>query len=608
MVTKVEPCYPSIYAEEKFLPKLKSARQQSFEGLNEDLLNCFTRITSPSFPDNYMQDLTRLISSPLNSEIKQLLKNYSSLMYLTTLIESQSSSSDEIFQVIESIEDPDFSKDFYYDFYIFRFTQELEKKTSLESLKSLLPSLARVPKHKYEAICDTLFIKINAYIDISSQDLTYLAETLKLISELAEIHGLSILESNLFENIQSKIKFHELLSGLPEEFKSQVSLPTTEEIRTVLGLLKTSNLKPEQKEILNGFHSLYNPIIIEESKQPADTKSLTHGDSDQSTLTTSKKSMEFEYHLDGIAEYISKLPIKSWDQIKRIDRIMKNEPKGLEVIRAVIRDVTGAEIRDETGNEIIVAVKTNICDKKLESITMQAEYMALVHDHKNFLKLFGAFWDKCEGKERFTLVMELGYETLTERICRWDSKGCAKEVRESEALKAAKQLIEAMTILNQKDICHRDIKPDNIFITKEDIYKIADFDVSKKIERNLYGVTEIDIKQSISGTQNYMSPELRAFANGMDTIKGIDYNKSDVYSLGLTVLTMLTKKDFTTWNGLSGSLQGSMYRLIDECVENNELKLILKDLLVVDPEARPKFREALQNTQRCEATIRDEFE
>ena len=600
MASKVEPCYPSVYAQEKFLPKLKSASSQSFEGLNEDLLNCFTRLINPSFPDNHIQDLSRLISSPLNPETKELLKNYSSLMHLTNLIESQTSSSDEIFQAIESIEDSEFNKDFYYDLYIFRFSLELDQKSSLESLKSLLPSLGRVPKHKYEAICDALFIKINSFIDISSQDLTYLAETLKLISELGEIHGLSILESSLFENIQSKIKFHEVISSLPQELKSEVSLPATEEIKAVLGLLQTANLKPQQNEILNNFHHLYSPVKREESKQTIETKSQPTNEDSQSTLTTTKKSMEFEYHLDGIAEYLSKLPIKSRDQIVKIETIMKNEPKGLEVIRAVIKD--------ETGNEIIVAVKTNICDKKLESISMQAEYMALVHDHKNFLKLFGAFWDKWQEKERFTLVMELGVESLTERIHRWDSQGCTKETRESEALNAAKQLIEAMTILNQKDISHRDIKPDNIFITREGIYKIADFDVSRKIERNLYGVTEADIKKSISGTQSFMSPELKAYASGVDTMYGIDYNKSDVYSLGLTILLMLTKKDFMTWNALSGNLQRIMNDLIDECVENTELKGIIKALLIVDPESRPKFREALKITQMSEATVKDEFE
>ena len=60
-MSKVEPCYPSVYAQEKFLLKLKSASSQSLEGLNEDLLNFFTRLISPSFPDNHIQDLSMFI-------------------------------------------------------------------------------------------------------------------------------------------------------------------------------------------------------------------------------------------------------------------------------------------------------------------------------------------------------------------------------------------------------------------------------------------------------------------------------------------------------------------------------------------------------------------
>ena len=232
--------------------------------------------------------------------------------------------------------------------------------------------------------------------------------------------------------------------------------------------------------------------------------------------------------------------------------------------------------------------------------------MALVQDHPYFLKLYGAFWDIFKKKYRFTLVMELASETLTEKINGWNYTKTSKAIREEEALKAAINLIEAMTVLNQKNISHRDIKPDNIFITSDNAYKIADFDVSKKIERDCYGVTQINTKVSISGTKNYMSPELNAFASGILLEYGIDYNKSDVYSLGITILRMITDKNFLSWNAKNDRLQHDIHDIIDENIDNEKLKKILKSMLVVEPLDRPKFRELKRLCGMQEATVVEE--
>ena len=63
---------------------------------------------------------------------------------------------------------------------------------------------------------------------------------------------------------------------------------------------------------------------------------------------------------------------------------------------------------------------------------------------------------------------------------------------------------------------HRDLKPDNIFISKDYKIKIGDFGITKNLNNNNYAFTQI-------GTFNYMAPEI---------IKGLKYNnRVDIWSL-----------------------------------------------------------------------------
>ena len=142
--------------------------------------------------------------------------------------------------------------------------------------------------------------------------------------------------------------------------------------------------------------------------------------------------------------------------------------------------------------------------------------------------------------------MELAKETLTQRIANWERENAPQAIREEYAFEAARELIAAMSELNAKDICHRDIKPDNIFITEAGVYKIADFDISRKIERN-DGVTRVQ-KLELAGTDLYMAPELRDLTHNVGDSEKTNFNLCDVYSLGLTILRIVTKREFASWN------------------------------------------------------------
>ncbi len=108
-----------------------------------------------------------------------------------------------------------------------------------------------------------------------------------------------------------------------------------------------------------------------------------------------------------------------------------------------------------------------------------------------------------------------------------------------KAVEVASQIAEGLAAAHEKGIIHRDIKPDNIFLTNEGRVKILDFGIAR-IEQpaRTSGLSDTitgsrgSSSQFLVGTAGYMSPEQ---VRG----KQID-GRTDVFSLGATFFEMLT--------------------------------------------------------------------
>eukprot|EP01130_Rhizamoeba_saxonica_P008678 TRINITY_DN3503_c0_g1_i2.p1 TRINITY_DN3503_c0_g1~~TRINITY_DN3503_c0_g1_i2.p1 ORF type:complete len:580 (+),score=146.32 TRINITY_DN3503_c0_g1_i2:172-1911(+) len=99
---------------------------------------------------------------------------------------------------------------------------------------------------------------------------------------------------------------------------------------------------------------------------------------------------------------------------------------------------------------------------------------------------------------------------------------------EEETSKYMKDVLKGLKFLHHLDIIHRDIKLENILLTKEGRCKITDFGSSIYIE-NDQEITEV------VGTEMYLSPEV---------IQEIPYGKKvDLWAAGVTTYMMLTGTD-----------------------------------------------------------------
>ncbi len=102
-----------------------------------------------------------------------------------------------------------------------------------------------------------------------------------------------------------------------------------------------------------------------------------------------------------------------------------------------------------------------------------------------------------------------------------------------ERLQIAIAISEALAEVHQKNIIHKDIKPQNILINKKREIKLIDFSSSTSIARE--APQEISVNK-LEGTLAYISPEQTARMARM-----VDY-RTDIYSLGVTLYHLFTGK------------------------------------------------------------------
>jgi len=100
-------------------------------------------------------------------------------------------------------------------------------------------------------------------------------------------------------------------------------------------------------------------------------------------------------------------------------------------------------------------------------------------------------------------------------------------VPEKRAIEIATQVIRALEHASSRGIVHRDIKPDNLMITKTGVVKVADFGLARETDSS---VTQTGIAL---GTPHYMSPEQVRGEHSVDI-------RSDLYSTGATLYHMVT--------------------------------------------------------------------
>lgn len=151
---------------------------------------------------------------------------------------------------------------------------------------------------------------------------------------------------------------------------------------------------------------------------------------------------------------------------------------------------------------------------------------------------------------------------------------------EKEVIKLGKDICKALILCENKNIIHRDIKPDNVMISPFGDYKLGDFGVSKVMSHTTGG--------TMTGTEGYIAPEVLHMEK---------YGKEvDIYSLGIVMYWLLNNRrmPFIEATGKltpSKANEASMRRYQGEKIpapQNGSARL--KQIVLKACEYRPKDR------------------
>lgn len=98
------------------------------------------------------------------------------------------------------------------------------------------------------------------------------------------------------------------------------------------------------------------------------------------------------------------------------------------------------------------------------------------------------------------------------------------QMSEREVLKLGIDICTALEYCSQRNIIHRDVKPENIFVNSFGNYKLGDFGIARTMEHTSGNLSQ-------KGTYSYMAPEIESGTNYDPTV--------DLYSLGLVLYRLV---------------------------------------------------------------------
>lgn len=192
--------------------------------------------------------------------------------------------------------------------------------------------------------------------------------------------------------------------------------------------------------------------------------------------------------------------------------------------------------------------------------------------HPNLIQYIESFIHK----DKLIIIMEYADGGDLSRVVQ-KHRESKEYINESTIWKYFIQLFQGLRYIHSKKIIHRDIKCQNIFLTKDNKVKLGDFGISK-ILKNTF-----DYCKTSLGTPYFLSPEI---------CSGKKYNyKTDIWMLGCVLYELATlNKPFEGDN-----LQVLMINILKKDIKeiprgySNDLKFLIRELLTKDANLRPSL-------------------
>ncbi|MFN2550226.1 MAG: serine/threonine-protein kinase [Myxococcales bacterium] len=191
-------------------------------------------------------------------------------------------------------------------------------------------------------------------------------------------------------------------------------------------------------------------------------------------------------------------------------------------------------------------------------------------DHPGIVRVFDLH--EHEGRPLFSMELLQGrtlYEVLLQE----------GPMAPEEARRIAREICAALQAAHRAGVVHRDLKPQNVFVTSSRAVKLLDFGLAR-----VAGQTRLTSKTAILGTPGYIAPELFAGqrADG----------RADLYALGATYFEMLAgKRPFASSDPYDVTRLQREAPQLDARIREDDAAILRRAL---DPDPEQRFLDASQ--------------
>ena len=200
-------------------------------------------------------------------------------------------------------------------------------------------------------------------------------------------------------------------------------------------------------------------------------------------------------------------------------------------------------------------------------------------NHQNIVKYYKSFTEN----NKIYIIMEYFDNGDLDNYIKAlkEDKNKEENIKKEEIWNIFYQCMSGLNYLHSMGVIHRDISPQNIFMTKNKIIKIGDFGVSAKFKDKEILKKITSLKDTVVGKAEFMAPE----------VSNKCYNeKSDIFSMGCVFYKILFLKNYQNetfhFKGNNKNIRKVESGTIPSISDIN-LKEILTQMLEKDAEKRP---------------------
>ncbi|CAK4694071.1 hypothetical protein AeMF1_019790 [Aphanomyces euteiches] len=253
--------------------------------------------------------------------------------------------------------------------------------------------------------------------------------------------------------------------------------------------------------------------------------------------------------------------------------------RDLEVLRTIGKGTHGTVVlARRRGDGAVVAVKRVRLAATSENGRKQADNEVILLKslyHVNIVRFYDSF---ILDNDELNIVMEFSDGGNLRQVVKLRSRMDGGYFPEPLIMSWFAQLVLAVSYIHGKNVLHRDLKAQNVFLTKKHVVKLGDFGISKALSGD-------DLANTSVGTPESMSPEI---------CRGERYGKkSDIWSLGCVLYEMtMLKRPFEAQSlpEMFAKICHGEYEPIPTNF-SKELRLLIQLMLQQDPSKRPSIED-----------------